>query len=293
MNYPYTIVADISADIPPAFVKENDLRFISMSYTIGEEERLCSDIEDEAVLKRFYDGQRHGDLTQTSRISPRSYIDCFTPLLKQGQPILYLSLSSGLSGTYESSLLAAEELREDFPDIGIACVDSLAATGGMGLLLEAAVHNRDAGMSLADNAKWLEENRLRVCHWFMVEDLMYLLRGGRVSTATAVVGTALNIKPILKIEDDGKLVNFTKKRGAKSALKQMVDFYAESTEGGDGERIYICHADAGDKAEFLEKEIRKINSRCDITSMTLSPIIGAHVGPGMASIIHFGKRETR
>ena len=111
----------------------------------------------------------------------------------------------------------------------------------------------------------------------MVEDLMYLLRGGRVSAATAVVGTALNIKPILKIEDDGKLVNFTKKRGAKSALKQMVDFYAESTDGGDGERIYICHADAGDKAEFLEKEIRKINPRCDITSMTLSPIIGAHV----------------
>lgn len=290
MEQSYVIFSDISADIPADYAKENDIRFISMRYSLGEEDRVCEGIEAEEILKRFYDGQRNGDMTRTSQISPQIYMDVFTPVLEGGKDILYLALSSGLSSTYQSSCLAAGQLRERFPEREIVCVDSLAATGGMGLLLEAAVQNREEGMALSENGKWLEENRLHVCHWFMVEDLMYLKRGGRVSTATAVVGSALNIRPVLKIEEDGTLKNFAKARGTKRALNSLVDYYEAASDKKPGERIYILHADSRENAEYLEEKVKQINPQCSVTKIMLSPIIGAHTGPGMCAIVHFGRR---
>lgn len=290
MEQSYVIFSDISADIPADYAKENDIRFISMRYSLGDEDRVCEEIEAEEILKRFYDGQRNGDLTRTSQISPQIYMDVFTPVLEEGKDILYLALSSGLSSTYQSSCLAAGQLREQFPEREIVCVDSLAATGGMGLLLEAAVQNRKEGMALLENGKWLEENRLHVCHWFMVEDLMYLKRGGRVSTATAVVGSALNIRPVLKIEEDGTLKNFAKARGTKRALNSLVDYYEAASDKKPGERIYILHADSRENAEYLEEKVKQINPQCSVTKMMLSPIIGAHTGPGMCAVVHLGRR---
>ena len=290
MEQSYVIFSDISADIPADYAGENDIRFISMRYSLGEEDRVCEGIEGEEVLKRFYDGQRNGDLTRTSQISPQVYMDVFTPVLQEGKDILYLALSSGLSSTYQSSCLAAEQLKEQFPERKIVCVDSLAATGGMGLLLEAAVQNRKEGMAPAENGKWLEDNRLNVCHWFMVEDLMYLKRGGRVSAATAVVGSALNIRPVLKIEEDGTLKNFAKARGTKRALNSLVEYYKAASDKKPGERIYIMHADSRENAEYLEEKIKQINPQCSVAKMMLSPIIGAHTGPGMCAIVHFGRR---
>lgn len=290
MEQSYVIFSDISADIPADYAKENDIRFISMRYSLGDEDRVCEEIEAEEILKRFYDGQRNGDLTRTSQISPQIYMDVFTPVLKEGRDILYLALSSGLSSTYQSSCLAAGQLREQFPEREIVCVDSLAATGGMGLLLEAAVQNRKEGMALLENGKWLEENRLHVCHWFMVEDLMYLKRGGRVSAATAVVGSALNIRPVLKIEEDGTLKNFAKARGTKRALNSLVDYYEAASDKKPGERIYILHADSRENAEYLEEKVKQINPQCSVTKMMLSPIIGAHTGPGMCAVVHLGRR---
>ena len=287
----YIIFSDLSVDLSPSFAEKHDIRLIPMNYTIGEEERICQKIEEDAVLKRFYDAQRRGEATQTTQISPDKYIDAFTPLVREGRSILYLSLSSGLSSTYNSSVIAAKTLAEKYSDAEIVCVDSLAATGGMGLLLEAAVQNRDSGMSLRDNAAWLEENRLRVCHWFMVEDLMYLKRGGRIPASTAIVGTALNIKPILKIESDGTLETFDKKRGAKAALKKLVDLYAAASEGGEGERVYVLHADSDENADYLEAAVKAINPKCSVERRILSPVIGAHTGPGMCAIAHFGKRN--
>lgn len=290
MEQSYVIFSDISADIPAGYAKENGIRFISMRYSLGDEDRVCEEIETEEVLKRFYNGQRNGDLTRTSQISPQVYMDVFTPVLREGKDILYLALSSGLSSTYQSSCLAAGQLKEQFPEREIVCVDSLAATGGMGLLLEAAVQNRKEGMAPAENGKWLEENRLKVCHWFMVEDLMYLKRGGRVSAATAVVGSALNIRPVLKIEEDGTLKNFAKARGTKRALNSLVDYYEAAGDKKPGERIYILHADSQENAEYLEEKVKQINPQCSVTKMMLSPIIGAHTGPGMCAVVHFGRR---
>lgn len=289
MDHPYVILSDVSADIPPAMAKRYDIRFIPMHYTLGEEDRLCSCMEPDEVLHRFYEGQRNGDLTHTTQISPQTYIDVFRPYAEQGMPILYLSLSSGLSNTYQSARMAANELMEQYPSASITCVDTLSATGGMGILLEAAARNRTDGMSLAENAAWLEQNRLRVCHWFMVEDLMYLKRGGRVSAASAVVGTALNIKPILRIKTDGSLENFQKKRGVRAAMKQLVELYASASTKQPGERVYIIHADCAEKADFLEQNVRELNPDSDIVRVMLSPIIGAHTGPGMCAIAHLGK----
>ena len=289
MNKAYHIFSDISADIPASYARENDIRFIPMHYTLGEEDRVCAGIEPEEVLKRFYDGQRSGSLTQTTQISPQNYIDVFEPILRAGDSILYLSLSSGLSNTFQSSQIAAQELSEKYPDAEIACVDSLSATAGMGLLLELAVQNRENGMGLRENAAWLEENRLRVQHWFMVEDLMYLKRGGRISPTTAVVGSALNIKPILKIRPDGTLVNFAKKRGMKAALNHIVELYKANASGEPGDRVYIVHADNAEGAAYLAAAVRAMDPACSITEMMLSPIIGAHVGPGMCALAHMGK----
>ena len=287
----YIIFSDLSVDLAPSFAQKHDIRLIPMNYTIGEEERICRNIEQEAVLKRFYEAQRRGEATQTTQISPDKYIEVFAPLLQEGKAILYLSLSSGLSSTYQSSVIAAKALAEQYPGTEVVCVDSLAATGGMGLLLEAAAQNRDNGMSLRENAAWLEQNRLRVCHWFMVEDLMYLKRGGRIPASTAIVGPAFNIKPILKIENDGTLETFEKKRGVKAALKELVDLYAASSEGGEGERVYILHADSDVNADYLEIAVKAVNPKCSIERRMLSPVIGAHTGPGMCAIAHFGKRN--
>lgn len=291
MNQPYIIFADISADILPSIAEENEIRFIRMNYSLGDEQRVCSHIEEESFLKKFYDGQRGGDMTKTSQITPQNYIDAFRPLLEEGKSILYLSLSSGLSNTYNSSCIAANELNEEYQNAKVICVDSLSATGGTGLLLEKAIRNRKNGMSLEENAAWLEENRLRLCHWFMVEDLMYLKRGGRLSAATAMVGTVLNIKPILKIDDNGKLVNFAKSRGMKAALKQLADYYKETSDFGKDEIVYILHADNREAADALEQSVKEINPDAGIRKMMLSPVIGAHTGPGMCAIVHFGKRN--
>lgn len=274
----------------PEFVQEQEIYVIPMNYTLDSQDMVCLGMEPEETLKWYYEGERQGMMTSTSQITPQMYLDFFRKFALKGESLLYLSLSGGLSGTYDSSRLAANELMEEFPDVEICCVDSRAATGAMQLLMECAAKNREDGMSVKENAKWLEENRLRVCHWFMVEDLMFLKRGGRISGAAAVVGTALNIRPILRIENDGTLVNFIKKRGNKAALNHLVELYDNASEKPEGERVCIIHADNEEAADYLEAEVKRLNPACITNRVMLSPIIGCHTGPGMAAITHFGKR---
>ncbi len=286
----YVIYMDASGDVDRAFFEEKGVGMVPMGYTLGEEEQICEALEPEETLKQFYDMQRNGNVTQTSQIVPQKYIDIFEPVLKEGKDVLYLALSSGLTKTVDSANLAKRELAETVPDSVFRPVDTLAGTAGIGLLVEKAVENMEKGMTLEENAAWLEENRLRVCHWFMVEDLMYLKRGGRIPATTAVLGTALNIRPILKIDDNGTLITIDKKRGEKMAVKNLLDRYMESREPQLGERLYIVHADCPGRADLLEQKILEANPAAEITKMYLSPVIGAHTGPGMIALIHFGKR---
>lgn len=284
----YLIVMDASADIDSKVFIEEDIRFIPMQYSLNEEMRESKGIESEELLKSFYDSQRSGELTKTTQITPYQYINFFSKLLNEGYSILYLSLSSGLSSTYQSAMLAASELNDEHKDEKVYVVDSLGATGGIGVLLELACKYRKEGKSIEENCALLNNAKLKLHHFFMVQDLMYLKRGGRVSGATAVVGTVLGIKPILKIDENGKLVNFAKRRGNKLALEELAKLFNENYELNDSP-IYVVDGDAKELGDFLASEIKKIAPNAVVKRNMLSPIIGAHTGPGLVAVCFIGK----
>lgn len=285
----YEIFSDVSLDIDKAFMEHDKIRFVPMEYMLGEDTFHCNRPESDEMMHHYYDKLRQAIPTRTSQIAPFHYVSVFEPYVKEKKSLLYLSLSSGLSNTYESAQMAVEMLKESYEEVNVEVVDSLGATGGMGLLAEAACKNREAGMSLRENAAWLRENANRVNYWFKVEDLMYLKRGGRISAATAVIGTALNIKPILTIKGDGKLDTIAKKRGDSLALKYMIELFTESFDRSFGDTVYICCADCMDNAEKLKHMVLDRQPDLKVKITMLSPIIGAHTGPDMLSLIHFGK----
>ena len=285
----YVIMMDVSGDITEESLKQWDLKFIPMQYSLGEEMRTSYGPEPADVLKRFYDGQRNGDLTKTSQITPFQYEGYFEPYLKEGYSVLYLALSSGLSATYSAACLAKEALKERYPDLDVFPIDSKAATGGMGILIEEALKNREKGMTIEENVRAIEALVPKIKHWFLVQDLMYLKRGGRVSSTTAIVGSMLNIKPILKIDEVGKLTTIAKKHGNKAAAKALFDYFKNSMDEHATETVYICDADCKELAESLIQEVQKKYPSITIKHTTLCPIIGAHTGPGMLAICHLGK----
>lgn len=287
----YSIYIDVSVDTAPEIIEKNDIKLVPMAYTIGSEQRTCVQLESEETLHDFYDQLRNGADSGTSQITPAYYEETFAEEVKAGRGILYISLSSGLSNTYSSSMVAISNLKEEYGEVHIETVDSLAATGGMGLLLELAIRNRSAGMSLEDNARNLRDRALEISHWFMVDDLMFLKRGGRVSAATAVVGTALNVKPMLKIDDMGKLVTISKQRGRNKTIKQLVELYINAYDASLEQDIMIVHSDCSEDAEKLKAMIEEANPNAKIRIQMLSPIIGAHTGPDMLAVIHWGNRN--
>ena len=287
----YMIFADVSIDIDMAFADKYDLKYISMEYILDDNSFNCSRPENDEMMHQYYEKLRLKASTHTSQIVPNNYVEAFEGYIKEGKGILYISLSSGLSNTYESALLAAKMLKDDYPECEIEVVDSLGATGGMGILAESACLNREKGMSLSDNAKWLREHANNINFWFKVEDLMYLCRGGRVSATTAVVGTALKIKPILTIDSTGKLQTIDKKRGDKQAMLSLIERFDASYDPDMGNTVYVSCADCKDVAESLKSKLLEKYPDLDIKITMLSPIIGAHTGPDMLSLIYYGSKR--
>ena len=288
----YMIFADVSIDIDMAFADKYDLKYISMEYILDDNSFNCSRPENDEMMHQYYEKLRLKASTHTSQIVPNNYVEAFEGYIKEGKGILYISLSSGLSNTYESALLAAKMLKDDYPECEIEVVDSLGATGGMGILAESACLNREKGMSLSDNAKWLREHANNINFWFKVEDLMYLCRGGRVSATTAVVGTALKIKPILTIDSTGKLQTIDKKRGDKQAMLSLIERFEASYDPDMGNTVYVSCADCRDVAETLKSKLLEKHPDLDIKITMLSPIIGAHTGPDMLSLIYYGSKRA-
>lgn len=285
----YIICMDASGDIIADIAREHNVAFVPMEYSLGDEMRTSHGCEEEEVLKKFYDGQRNGDLTKTSQISPFMYEEYFKQYLEAGKSILYFCLSSGLSSTFNSSKLAAENLKEKYPEQEVLPVDTLAATGGIGILVERAIENQKNGMDIHENYNAITAIVPKLRHYFMVQDLMYLKRGGRVSAATAIVGSALNIKPMLEIDKNGKLIKVDKKRGNKAAMTSLYKFFAENFDQESGNTVYICDADTPELAKELEQRVRESCPGVEVRRTMLSPIIGAHTGPGMLSMILVGK----
>ncbi len=259
---------------------------------LGTRSHHCTGPEPDDMMHNYYQKLREKLPTQTSQVVPFHYVEAFEPLLQEGKGILYLSLSSGLSSTYDSANMAAAQLKEKYPDAKVEIVDSLGATGGMGLLLESACKNREKGMSLEENAAWMRKYNRHVHYWFKVEDLMYLSRGGRISTAAALMGTALKLKPILTINKNGKLDTIDKKRGNRLALKRLVELFEEHYLPGIEDTVYLSCADCKEDAAQLKDMLLKKYPHLDVKITMLSPIIGAHTGPDMLSLIHYGEERT-
>lgn len=284
----YEIFADVSIDIDKKFAEENQVRYVPMEYMLGEESFPCTEPESDEMMHNYYEKLRNKIPTHTSQIVPNHYVEIFKPYIQEGKSILYLSLSSGLSNTYESALMAVQMLQEDYDNVNIEVVDSLCATGGMGLLTESACANRDAGMSLKENAAWLREKAYYVNLWFKVEDLMYLSRGGRISTATAILGTALNLKPILTVDSTGHLQTVDKKRGNRQAFRNLIERFEENFDPAVSNVVYISCADCMEDAATLKEMVLEKHPGLTIRITMLSPIIGAHTGPDMISLIYYG-----
>ncbi|MDO5401864.1 MAG: DegV family protein [Eubacteriales bacterium] len=284
----YEILADVAVDIDRQAAANEKIKYVPMEYIIGSETRYCVEPESLETMHKYYDSLRQKVETKTSQITPYQYAECFKPYVKEHIGIMYIALSTGLSDTYHSANMAVKMLKEEYTDVNIEIIDSLSATGGMGLLTESACENRRNGMSLTENAQWIREHRKDLNVKFIVDDLMYLKRGGRISPSTAIVGSALNIKPVLQINKEGKLDTIAKKRGKKIAMKYLVDDFEQTYDPSIGNVVYIDGADCMADEEILKKMILDKFPDAQVRLTSLSPIIGAHTGPDMISLIHYG-----
>ena len=293
---PYLIYTDSAADMPDHLFETYDLRIIPMDYTINGES-ISFDTgapgHDE-TCDRFYEAIKDDAEVKTSQITPFRYIETWKPELEAGHDILYLAFSSGISATYDNACSAALQLSEEFPERKVLVVDTLSATSGLGVITHAALLNRANGMTIEENEAWLNEKKKYVCHRFMVGDLNHLHKGGRVSSTVAIVGSMLNIKPILVIDDEGKLPVVAKARGFKLAVKRLVQSYAKEQGVPDVPKlVYIGHTSMYKEAENLKKMIEEVAEPGTVVEIqNLSPIIGVHIGVEFLSVCGWGKHRV-
>lgn len=284
----YQIITDSCCD----FTKEKyeALGLIAVPLTVNFRGETYPDRNDDS-LRDMYAGLRAGETATTSAANPEQWQEIMEPLLEKGEDILVLAFSSGLSTTYQSANIAAQELRERYPERTVSVVDSLCASLGQGLLAYYACKKRDEGMSLGELEQWLLDNRLHLCHWFTVDDLMYLKRGGRVSAATAIMGTMLNIKPVLHVDNEGHLINVGKARGRKASIQAMAKKVAELGAGFDNSVMFISHGDCREDAEYLAGLLKEQYGVKEVYINYVGAVIGSHSGPGTLALFFLGEHR--
>lgn len=288
----YKIITDSTCDLPPHLIKELDLHVIPMEFVLDGISHF-HDLEDHGEkIASFYEKLRDGKSSTTSMINTQRFLEIFESYLEEGLDILHISFSSGLSGTYNASRLAQIELQEKYPDQKIYLVDSLAASIGQGLLVYHAAMKKKEGHDLDALHQWVEQEKKNVSHWFTVEDLMHLKRGGRISALSANVGTALSIKPILSVNLDGKLITQGKVMGRKKSLGELVNLMKATILSPEEQVILIGHGDSLEDAELLAKKIQKEIPVKEILFTYIGPVIGSHTGPGMIGVTFLGRRSV-
>lgn len=284
----YQIITDSCCDFTKQQYADLKLRYVPLTLLYKGTEQEGFTEPDE--LHTFYDGIRAGEMPTTSAVNPQAWASLMEESLKVGKDILCLTFSSGLSTTHQSAVIAAEELREQYPQRKILVVDTLCAALGQGLLVWHACRKRDEGLSLEELYNWVEQHKLNICHWVTIDDLGHLKRGGRVSATTALVGGMLNIKPIIIMDNDGKLATVGKCRGRKTAMEQLVKKLCE--DGTDVQTIFIGHGDCPEDAAALEALCRE---KCPAVKNVLighvGGVIGAHTGPGVLVVFFMGKHR--
>ena len=283
----YVIVTDSACDISPARLTEWGVVHRCLSFHFEGEDAEYSN--EDMPVKVFYDRMRTGGVAKTSAVSPDSFRSAFTEILNTGKDVLYLGFSSALSATYQSGTIAAEELRGKYPARKIITVDTLCASVGEGLIVYLAAEKKRTGASIEETAAYVEEIKWKICHWFSVDDLVYLKRGGRISPATALVGTVLGVKPLLKVDDAGALCSVSKVRGRRAALWALVNQYGkDAAEPGDG-TVFIGHGDCAEDALAVQEHLKERYHVSDFIISDVGPVIGAHTGPGIVVVCFVGK----
>ena len=283
----YVIVTDSSCDLPEDLVRQWDLTVVPLSVEIGPD-RFRNTPEEAPDGHAFYSRLVKGEPVKTSAPNVEEFKDCLRPHLQAGRDILNLAFSSALSATYQNACIAAEELMEEFPDATVLTVDTLAASLGQGMLVDLALERQRKGMSLFEVRDWVEANKLHLCHWFTVGDLSQLRRGGRLSAGKAILGNLLHIKPVLHVDDGGRLVPMDSVKGRKKSIDAMFRMMEETVTDPASQRIYISHGDCMEDAQLLADLAKERLGVQSVTIGYVGPVIGAHSGYRTLALFFLG-----
>ena len=285
----YVLFTDSSCDLSQEMIKKRGVYCSSLTFRFDDGEKEYSN--NEMPIKDFYDKMRAGGVAKTAAVNSETFALEFEKLLKAGQDILYIGFSSGLSTTFNSARLAAEQLKSDYPERKILVVDTLAASAGIALLLDLVIEKKNSGATIEEAAAYAESMKLKICHWFTVDDLVYLKRGGRVSPTAAFVGNMLGIKPVLHVDNEGHLINVSKVRGRRVSVATLADKYGELHDDEAEKKVYISHADCLAEAEELGRIIKEKYGAETGLITDVGTVIGAHSGPGTIALFFVGKER--
>ena len=284
----FTIMVDTGSDLPEEYMSEHEIASIAIPFNLDGKQHSGGRWQ-EISYREFYKALSRGSVAGTALINPDSFVRVFTEYASRGEDLLVLVLSSGLSGTYQNSIVALEEVKEKYPECRIYTVDTVNAAGGMGLVTTMAVRKRSEGLSVSETAEWLEEMKHSCISLFTVDDLMFLHRGGRLSKISAVAGSIIGIKPLLNVAPDGTLKLKDKVRGRKGALDRLVSQMTRSLDPGvELDKVVISHSDCIEDAEALAEKINSVVSVREIIITMMGPVIGAHTGPGAIALFFEG-----
>ena len=284
----YRIITDSTTDLAPEMIRELGVQVAPLCYVMDGSTYHNIPGGGEMSDQAFYQKLREGTMPTTTQINSEEFVALFTPVLEAGEDILYIAFSSGLSGTCQSAHLAARELKDRFPERRVEVFDSLCASMGEGLLVYHAATRKNQGATMDEVLAWLKENVLHLCHWFTVDDLNHLKRGGRVSTATALVGTMLGIKPVLHVDDEGHLIPVSKVRGRKQSLDALVKKMEETAIDPQHQVVFLSHGDCLEDARYVAKQVKEKLGVKEVKINFIGPVIGTHSGPGTVALFFLG-----
>ncbi len=287
----YQIVTDATSDLPLELVGKLDVHVIPMHCAIDGDDYLITADNRNLSSHDFYDMLRAGRVSSTTQVNGETFKAEVRPFLKDGLDVLYICFSSGLSSTYASIRIAIEDLAEEFPERKLRIVDSLSATGGEGLLVYHAVKRMEDGMGLDELAQWIEDNKLHFAHWFTVDDLKFIKRGGRVSATAALVGTVLSVKPIMHVDNEGKLIPVDKVRGRRKSLEELVAHMEKSAIRPADQTVFISHGDTPEDAASIDKLVRERLGVKNAFIGPVGPVVGSHGGPGIICLFFLAEER--
>lgn len=285
----YMIYTDSGCDIVPETLAEWGVKQLSLTFRFNDDEREYK--SEDMPVKAFYQRMREGGVAKTAAVNIEGFRDAFEAELKEGHDVLYIGFSSGLSSTSEAAQIAAKELLQQYPDRKVIAIDTLCASAGEGMLVYLASRMQAEGASIDQVAAYVQDRYMKMCHWFTVDDLVYLKRGGRVSAAVALAGAVLGIKPVMHVDDAGHLINMSKVRGRKQSIKALAQKYFELAEDPGKGMYFISHGDCLEDAKLLEEMISQENGLKAEVITNVGPVIGAHSGPGTLALFFFGKER--